>query len=211
MRFQMLKEACTPDPAAVARGAGDLRGRVLPDRQGHDLRQARGAGPALHRRRPARPRRGSPGASPTASSPPAARTRRSTPRRCCPRVREGIEKAGRSPDEVELMMEVKVSFDQDLDARAEDTRLLGCARAHARGEDGRGRPDRDAAAAPTRCRWSAPRPAGSRPTIPRSTCRPLREYVELGFTPPGLPLPRAPTRSGRSADTASTCCRGCEH
>ena len=41
-----------------------------------------------------------------------------------PAVREGIEKEGRSPGEVELMLEAKVSFDEDL-ARASATRSTG--------------------------------------------------------------------------------------
>ena len=74
-----------PDPQAVARGARHLRGPVLPDREGHDLRppgrsQCRSTSP-----RPARWSRAMPAARATASSAPAARSGSSTPRRCCPR------------------------------------------------------------------------------------------------------------------------------
>jgi alkanesulfonate monooxygenase SsuD/methylene tetrahydromethanopterin reductase-like flavin-dependent oxidoreductase (luciferase family) len=39
-----------------------------------------------------------------------------------PGVREGVEKAGRSPDSIELMIEMKVSFDTDRRRALEDTR-----------------------------------------------------------------------------------------
>lgn len=42
-----------------------------------------------------------------------------------PAVREGAEKAGRSIDDLDLMIEVKVSFDPDLAKAREDTRYWG--------------------------------------------------------------------------------------
>jgi coenzyme F420-dependent glucose-6-phosphate dehydrogenase len=42
-----------------------------------------------------------------------------------PAVREGAEKAGRSLDDVDLMIEVKVSFDPDLERARNDTRYWG--------------------------------------------------------------------------------------
>jgi coenzyme F420-dependent glucose-6-phosphate dehydrogenase len=42
-----------------------------------------------------------------------------------PAVREGIEKEGRDPSEVELTLEVKVSFDTDLERARNDTRYWG--------------------------------------------------------------------------------------
>jgi coenzyme F420-dependent glucose-6-phosphate dehydrogenase len=39
-----------------------------------------------------------------------------------PKVAEGIEQAGRSPDDLDLMIEMKVSFDTDLKRAMEDTR-----------------------------------------------------------------------------------------
>jgi coenzyme F420-dependent glucose-6-phosphate dehydrogenase len=42
-----------------------------------------------------------------------------------PAVREGAEKAGRKLDDVDLMIEVKVSFDADLERAREDTRYWG--------------------------------------------------------------------------------------
>jgi coenzyme F420-dependent glucose-6-phosphate dehydrogenase len=42
-----------------------------------------------------------------------------------PAVREGIEKEGRSPEDVELTLEVKVSFDTDLERARNDTRYWG--------------------------------------------------------------------------------------
>ena len=42
-----------------------------------------------------------------------------------PAVREGAEKASRSPADIDLMIEVKVSFDPDLDRARADTRYWG--------------------------------------------------------------------------------------
>jgi len=42
-----------------------------------------------------------------------------------PAVREGAEKAGRSLDDVDLLIEVKVSFDPDLEKARDDTRYWG--------------------------------------------------------------------------------------
>ena len=51
-RFARLKEAVHPHPGAdrAGRRVRRLRGHVLPDPRGDDLRQARGARPGLHRR-----------------------------------------------------------------------------------------------------------------------------------------------------------------
>ena len=85
-----------PDPAAVARGSRDLRGRVLQDRRAtiYDKPEGRSRSTSPPR---ARPRRGWPAASPTASSPPAARTRRSTPRSCCPRCARASRRRAARP------------------------------------------------------------------------------------------------------------------
>ena len=73
-----LAEAIRLIRAALDRGARGLRGRVLPDLEGHDLRPARRAGADLRGRLgPARGEAGGPGRA-TASSARAARTRRST-------------------------------------------------------------------------------------------------------------------------------------
>jgi coenzyme F420-dependent glucose-6-phosphate dehydrogenase len=42
-----------------------------------------------------------------------------------PAVREGAEKAGRSMDEIELTIEMKVSFDTDLERARQDTHFWG--------------------------------------------------------------------------------------
>ena len=42
-----------------------------------------------------------------------------------PAVREGIDKAGRKPDDVELKIELKVSFDEDLQRARQDTKYWG--------------------------------------------------------------------------------------
>ena len=66
------------DRAAVARGAGRLRGRVLRSGAGDDLRQTRRSGADLHRRLRARWRPNWRGVAATASSRPAAKIRTST-------------------------------------------------------------------------------------------------------------------------------------
>ena len=85
------------DAAPRARGARDLRGRVLPDRARHDLRPPRGRRCRSTSPPPARPRPSSPAASPTASSAPAARRGSSTPRRCCRRSPRGWRRPAAIP------------------------------------------------------------------------------------------------------------------
>ena len=70
--------------------------------------------PDLRRRLRARSRPSSRAASATASSARAARTPSST-RSCSPRSREGAEQAGRDPDGIERMIEIKVSYDHDVE------------------------------------------------------------------------------------------------
>lgn len=63
-----------------------------------------------------------------------------------PAVREGAEKAGRSPAGIDMMIEVKVSFDHSLQDARNATRFWGGARADAGAEVGRAGPGGDAAA-----------------------------------------------------------------
>ena len=98
-----------------------------------------------------------------------------------PAVREGAEKAGRTLDDLDLMIEVKVSFDPDLE-RARTTPSYWGALALSPGrEDRRRGPDRDAAAR----RRAAGRAHGDpldrlRPTR-TSTSAKVAEYLDMGF------------------------------
>ena len=180
VRFQMLKEACILIAAAVARGPRDLRGRVLPNRPGHDLRQARepiplyiaAAGPAAARLAG----RIADGFITTSGKDPALYAEK-----LVPAVREGIEKEGRSPGEVELMLEVKVSFDEDASRALEDTQHWGALALTPEEKVDVDDPiemERLADALPverTASRWIAS-------NDPDHHVSALREYVELGFT-----------------------------
>ncbi len=125
-----------------------------------------------------------------------------------PAVREGAEKAGRKIDDLDLMIEVKVSFDDDVEKARQDTQLLGCAGAVAGGEDRRRGPDRDAA--PGR------RAADRAHRHPLDRARPTRTS-----TPPRSPntwtwasgtwssTRPAPTRTVSCARTPSRSCPAC--
>ena len=113
-----------PDPHAVARGARQLRGRVLRPRRPRSttgpeievpiyVAAAGAAGGAL-----CRPHRA------TASSAPAARSGSSTPRRCCPSVAEGIA-AATEPQQAALRPHDRgqgLVRHRQASARSEDTR-----------------------------------------------------------------------------------------
>ncbi len=71
----------------------------------------------------ARPPHAWPAGWPRASSAPAARVRRCTPRPCCPRSPRGPEKAGRDVAALDRMIEMKVSFDPDPERAREDTKI----------------------------------------------------------------------------------------
>ncbi len=87
-----------------------------------------------------------------------------------PAVAEGIEKAERE-DTVDRMIEIKLSYDPDPDARAREHALLGAARADLRAE-GAGSTTRSRSSAPaTRSRSSRSRAAGSSPRIPTTRSR----------------------------------------
>ena len=125
-----------------------------------------------------------------------------------PAVREGIEKAGRSPGEVELMLEVKVSLRRGPGARAGGHTALGGAGAHAGGEGGRGRPDRDAAAGGRAAGGADGDPLDRLATIPSTTC-PRCASTWSSASPTWSSTSPGPTRSEPSADTASTWCPCC--
>ncbi len=91
-----------------------LRGRVLPHRSRDDLRPARASRCRSTSPPPARSRPSSRGASATASSARPARSPSST-RSCWPTSRAGAEAAGRDSNAIERYIEIKVSYDHDLD------------------------------------------------------------------------------------------------
>ena len=111
-RRDRLREAIDADPQTVDRGAGQLRGPVLPHRERDDLRQARST--RCRSRSPPRARswRRWRAASPRASSARAARSRSSTPS-CCQGRPKGSPGGARMPRSSRRMIEVKVSFDTD--------------------------------------------------------------------------------------------------
>ena len=98
-----------------------------------------------------------------------------------PAVGEGIEKEGRSPEDVELVLEVKASFDQGLTRAQEDTRLWGALALTPEEKVGVDDPiemQRRADALPverTVTRWIAS-------DDPEHHVSALLEYVELGFS-----------------------------
>ena len=111
-------------------------------------------------------------------------------------VSEGAEKAGRDYESIKRMIEVKVSYDADLEVAREGHALVGRARADARGEGRRRGPGRDGAPGRHRDRPRAHalhrlrRPAGGRGQDP-ALHRPRLQRA-------GHPLPRQ--RSERYID-----------
>jgi coenzyme F420-dependent glucose-6-phosphate dehydrogenase len=98
-----------------------------------------------------------------------------------PAVREGAEKAGRSLDEIELTLEVKVSFDVDLERARQDTRYWGALALTPEEKVGVEDPiemQRLADALPverTASRWIVS-------DDPAEQLRQIEPYLELGFT-----------------------------
>ena len=140
-----LAEAIKLIRALWTRGAGRLRGRVLPRPEGDDLRPARRAGADLRRRVGAAGGRSSPAASATASSARAARTPSSTTS-CSARCRRAPRRRGATPPAIARMIEIKVSYDRDRGCAERRVPLVGRAGAVRRGEERRRGPDRDGAA-----------------------------------------------------------------
>ena len=97
-----------------------------------------------------------------------------------PAVREGAEKAGRKLDELDLMIEVKVSFDEDLDRARNDTRYWGALALSADEKSGIEDPiemQRRADALPverTATRWIVS-------SDPAEHAAKVAEYLDMGF------------------------------
>ena len=101
--------------------------------------------------------------------------------RLLPAVREGLEKAGRQAADLELMLEVKVSFDEDLERARQDTRFWGALALKPEEKMGIEDPiemQRLADALPverTVSRWIVS-------ADPEEQVRQIRPYIDLGFT-----------------------------
>ena len=210
VRFRMLKEACLLIQRLWTEERVTFEGEYFQTDRATIYDRPERADPAPHRR--VRPGGGAARRAHRRRLHHHQRQghRRSTPRSCCPRVREGIEKAGRSPDEVELMLEMKVSFDPDLAARWRTPSYWGALALSPEEKIGVEDPiemQRLADALPverTATRWIVSRRSrAARDRVRASTSR--WASATWSSTSPG------PTRSEPSADTASTWCRGCEH
>ena len=125
-----------------------------------------------------------------------------------PALNEGAEKAGRDPDAIERMIEMKVSYDRD--------RGPGATRTPATGRRWRSRPRRrmgvedpiEMERLADACRSSAPRPASSSPTTRRADC-PRFSRTSTSASPTWCSTPRVPIRSDFSGSTRRRCCHDC--
>ena len=96
-------------------------------------------------------------------------------------MKEGAEAAGRNPDDIDRMIEIKISYDPDPRAGAGEHPVLGTAvadrRAEALASTTRSRWRRP----PTRCPSSRSPSAGSSRRIPTRPSRRSRHYVDWGL------------------------------
>ena len=168
------------DQAAVDRGPGDLRRHLLPDREGHHLRQAGAAGADLHRRlRPGRDPARRPDRrrlhhhqrqGPTLYTEHAAAGRRRG-------RRQGRPLAGRPrPDDRDEGV-----LRPGPGAGARTTPTTGARWRCRRRRRPASRTRSRCSGGPTRCRSSGRRPAGSSRPTPTSTRRRSAEYLDMGF------------------------------
>ena len=188
-RFARLQGGHRPHRAALDRGRRDPRRPLLPHRARHHLRPPEqpvpiyigASGPAATRlagRRAA-------GWITTSGKAPELYTDT-----LLPALQEGITAADRSADDVDTLMEMKVSFDHDRDRALQDTRYWAPLALAARGEDDRPRPAGDAAA-----RGCAAHRAG-RVALDRLDGSGRARGAHRGGPGPRVPAPRVP-RSGR--------------
>ena len=170
------------DPQAVDRGAGHLRGPVLPDRKRDDLRQARRTRCRSGSPPPGRSRRQMAGADRRGLYLHQRQGARSSTPRPAAQGRGGPRQAPAAPrDGIERMIEMKVSFDTDAAARHGGHPALGGAGALAGGEGRRSRTRSRWSGSPMRCRSSAPPSRWIVSTDPDEQVERIRPYVELGF------------------------------
>ena len=127
-----------------------------------------------------------------------------------PAMKEGAEAAGKDPDDVDRMIEIKISYDTDPEAGAGEHPVLGAAVADRRAEDQHPRSDRDGEGR-RRAAHRAGRQALDRRVGSRRGRRQGQGLRRLGPEPPGLPrarprpapLPRTvPERPGAAAAQA---------
>jgi coenzyme F420-dependent glucose-6-phosphate dehydrogenase len=98
-----------------------------------------------------------------------------------PAVLEGVKKAGRDPDDIEMMMEVKVSFDPDRAAAVEATRYWGALGLSAEQKSGVEDPvEMQRLADQLTPEQTAKRFIVS--TDPNEHVQQIQRYVDLGFT-----------------------------
>ena len=106
-----------------------------------------------------------------------------------PAMKEGAEAAGENPDDIDRMIEIKISYDPDPEAGAGEHPVLGAAVADRRAEALHRRPDRDGEgrrrAAHRAGRQALDRRVGSRRG--RREGRPVRD---VGTEPSGVPRAR---------------------
>ena len=114
---------CGSSGGCGPRTGPDLRGRVLPHRWTPRLRPPRPFRCRSTSRPVGRWWPGMPAASPTGSSAPRARVASCTPTSSCRPSTRGWTQAGRGHDEIDRMIEVKVSWDPDPERALENTRF----------------------------------------------------------------------------------------
>ena len=106
-----------------------------------------------------------------------------------PAMKEGAEAAGKNPDDIDRMIEIKISYDTDPGTGAGEHPVLGAAVADRRAEDQHPRPDRDGEGR-RRAADRAGRQALDRLLRSRRGRREGRPVRRLGPQPPGVPRAR---------------------
>ena len=122
-RFARLRESVKLMRELWLGRPGGLRRRVLPHQGRVDLRRSRGRHPGLHRRGRARWWPSTRAAPATASSAPSARARSSTRTSSSPRSQRAPRRQAATPDDIDRMIEIKISYDPDPKLALENTRF----------------------------------------------------------------------------------------
>ena len=112
-----------------------------------------------------------------------------------PAVDEGLDKAGRGHDEIDRMIEIKVSWDPDPDLALENTRFWAPLSLTAEQKHSHPQPRPRWRRPPTSCRSSRSPSAGSWPRAPRRSSRRCASTPTSGSTTSSCTAP-ATTRSG---------------
>ena len=209
-RFARLKEAITLITGTLGRRAGRLRGHLLPHREGHHLRPARPAGAAV--RGGVRPGGDQAGWTSRGRLHHHLRQEgRAVPGRVAAGAdRGGTEKAGRSLSDLDLLIEMKVSFDHDAERALEDTKhwaALALSPEEKTGVEDPIEMQRLADALPVEraaSRWIVS-------TDPDEHVEKIRHYLDLGFRHSGVPcagggpgtVPEAVRRRGAAPAAAA--------